>query len=124
MPFPDKELDLWRCTEGHRARGVQGVDRALREAEEASKFAASSRTRRPRRPSRASQLLVASSTTFPVEEEVLLQEAPDDYSVELLWLDGRDLLDPHFFANPWPFQEQAAEWATGGLGREYLESCD
>ena len=48
---------------------------------------------------------------------------PADHSVELVWLDGRDLLDPHFFANPLTFPG-----ASGGAGKpegwdkEYLES--
>jgi hypothetical protein len=71
----------------------------------------------------AAKLLVASSTTFPVKKEAFLQEIPADHSVELVWLDGRDLLDPHFFANPLTFPE-----ASGGAGKsegwdeEYLES--
>lgn len=47
---------------------------------------------------------------------------PADHSVKLVWLDGRDLLDPHFFANPLTFPG-----ASGGVGKpegwdkEYLE---
>lgn len=72
---------------------------------------------------RAFQFLVASSTTFPVEKEALLQEVPANHSVELVWLDGRDLLDPHVVANPLTFSG-----ASGGVGKpegwdkEYLES--
>lgn len=60
----------------------------------------------------ASQLLVASSTAFPVDKETLLHEVPDNHSVELSWLDGHDLLDPHFFANPLMFPG-----ASGGAGK-------
>ena len=60
----------------------------------------------------ASQLLIASSTTFPVQKETLLRGVPADHSVELVWLDGRDLLDPHFFANPLAFLG-----AGGGAGK-------
>ena len=48
---------------------------------------------------------------------------PADHFVELVWLDGRDLLDPHLFANPLTFPR-----ASGGVGKpegwdkEYLES--
>ena len=77
---------------------------------------------------RAFQFLVSSSTTFPVENEALLQEVPADHSVELVWLDGRDLLDPHFFANPLTFPGASGGvgkpegWDTEGWDKEYLES--
>ncbi|MDQ4000613.1 MAG: hypothetical protein M3283_06360 [Actinomycetota bacterium] len=125
VPFPDKELDLV---------ALRGRDLVLAECKETTEHLA-----KPEEASDfarqladmivladylgASQLLVASSTTFPVEKEVLLKEAPADYSVEVLWLDGRDLLDPYYFANPLIFSG-----ASGGAGKpegwdqEYLES--
>jgi len=57
----------------------------------------------------ASQLLIASSTVYPVEKATLLRETPADHSVEVTWLDGHDLLDPHYVANPLDSREQAAE---------------
>jgi hypothetical protein len=70
----------------------------------------------------ASQLLIASSTVYSVEIATLLRETPADHSVEVSWLDGHDLLDPHYFANPLAF-----EGASSGAGKpegwdkEYLE---
>jgi hypothetical protein len=56
--------------------------------------------------------------TFRVEKESQLQEVPADHSVELLWLDGRDLLDPRFFTNPLTFPGTSVKWANPrGLGR-------
>jgi hypothetical protein len=70
----------------------------------------------------ASRLLVASSTMYPVEKATLLREAPADHSVEVTWLDGRDLLDPHYFANPLAL-EGASSGADKpeGWDKEYLE---
>lgn len=44
----------------------------------------------------ASHLLVASSTEFPDDKDALLTGMPADHSVDVGWLDGHDLLDPHF----------------------------
>jgi hypothetical protein len=114
VPFPKKELDLV---------ALRGRDLVLAECKESTEHLAepekASEFARQRADTivladylGASQLLVASSTTFPAEKEALLQEAPADCSVELLWLDGRDLLDPHFFANPLTFLG-----ASGGAGK-------
>jgi hypothetical protein len=124
-PFDKKELDLV---------ALRGRDLLLAECKESTEHLAE-----PEKASKfahqladtivladhlgASQLLVASSTTFPVPKESLLQEAPADRSVELVWLDGCDFLDPHSFANPLAFPG-----ANGGAGKpegwdeEYLES--
>jgi hypothetical protein len=128
VPFPKKELDLV---------ALRGRDLVLAECKESTEHLAE-----PKKASElsefvrqladtivlpdhlgASKLLVASSTTFPVEKEVLLQEAPANHSVELLWLDGRDLLDPHRFANPLAFLG-ASNGASKpeGWDEEYLES--
>jgi hypothetical protein len=48
----------------------------------------------------ASQLLVASSTTFPDDKDALLAEVPEDHLVDIGWLDGYDLLDPNIFLHP------------------------
>jgi hypothetical protein len=114
VPFPKKELDLV---------ALRGRDLVLAECKESTEHLAepekASEFARQRADTivladylGASQLLVASSTTFPAEKEALLQEAPADCSVELLWLDGRDLLDPHFFANP-----LTSPGASGGAGK-------
>lgn len=124
VPFPKKELDLV---------ALRGRDLVLAECKESTEHleAPEKATVFARQLADtvgladhlgASELLIASSTTFPVEEEALLREVPGDHSVELSWLDGRDLLDPHFFANPLAFSG-----ARGGAGKpekwdeEYLE---
>lgn len=125
VPFPDKELDLvvLRGSDLVLAECKESTEHLV-EPEKASEFARQlADTVVLADHLGASQLLVTSSTTFPVEKEVLLQEAPADRSVELLWLDGRALLDPHFFWNPLAFLG-----ASGGAGKpegwddEYLES--
>lgn len=114
VPFSKKELDLV---------ALRGRDLVLAECKESTEHLA-----KPEKASKfarqladtivladylgASQLLVSSSTTFPVEKEALLQEVFADHFVELLWLDGRDLLDPHFFANSLTFPG-----ASGGAGK-------
>ena len=58
----------------------------------------------------ASQVLAASPTAFPDDKDVLLADIPADRSVDLGWLDVRDLLDPNFYLHPLNHPT-----ATGGL---------
>jgi hypothetical protein len=53
----------------------------------------------------ASHLLVTSSTPFPNDKELLLSEVPSRHSVEIVWLDDRDLLDPDFVLHPLSYPE-------------------
>jgi hypothetical protein len=70
----------------------------------------------------ASQLLVASATLYPVEKETLLRETPADHSVKVSWLDSRDLLDPHYFANSLAFEGASIGVdKPEGWDEEYLE---
>jgi hypothetical protein len=55
----------------------------------------------------ASQLLVASSTPFPDDKESLVADVPSRLSVQITWLDGRDLLDPGFPLDPLRYPEVA-----------------
>lgn len=48
----------------------------------------------------ASQLLVASPSVFPEHKDHLLADVPADHSVDIGWMDGRELLDPNFFLHP------------------------
>jgi hypothetical protein len=48
----------------------------------------------------ASQLLVTSSTSFPDDKEPLLTEVPSRSTVNIVWLDDHDLLDPDFVLHP------------------------
>ncbi len=61
----------------------------------------------------ASQLLVTSSTAFPEDKSTLLAETPTEHAVELVWLDGHDLLDPNYFVHPLSHQTAAGE----GIGK-------
>jgi hypothetical protein len=124
VPFPKKEVDLV---------ALRGRDLVLAECKESTEYLAA-----PEKAAQfarqladtvaladhlgAAELLVASSTTFPVGKETLLREVPDNHSVKLLWLDGSDLLDPYFFANPLTFPG-ASDGARKpkGWDEEYLE---
>jgi hypothetical protein len=124
VPYPKKEIDLV---------ALRGRDLVLTECKESTEHLAESE--KAAEFARqiadtvvladhlgASHLLLASSTMYPVEKETLLRETPADHSVEVSWLDGHDLLDPHYFANPLAF-----EGASGGADKpkgwdkEYLE---
>lgn len=124
VPYPEKEVDLV---------ALHGRDLVLAECKESTEHLAE-----PEKAAGfarqiaemvvladhlgASQLLIASSTVYPVEKATLLRETPADHSVEVSWLDGHDLLDPHHFANPLAF-EGASSGADKpeGWDKEYLE---
>jgi hypothetical protein len=71
----------------------------------------------------ASHLLVASSTAFPEDKAPLLAEAPSRHSVEIIWLDGRDLLDPDFVLHPLNYPEVATQRTERpeGWDADYLD---
>jgi len=48
----------------------------------------------------ASKLLAASSTAFPEDKDPLLAEVSPRSSVDIVWPDDYDLLDPNFIMNP------------------------
>jgi hypothetical protein len=48
----------------------------------------------------ASQVLATSSTAFPEDKSSLLAEVPSWLSVDIIWLDDHDLLDPNIFLHP------------------------
>jgi len=71
----------------------------------------------------ASQLLVSSSTCFPDDKTTLLSEVPADRSVDIVWLDSRDLLDPNIVLHPLRHQT-AAGWRADkpeGWANDYLD---
>jgi hypothetical protein len=120
VPYPEKEVDLV---------ALHGRDLVLAECKESTEHLAE-----PEKAAKfarqiaemvvladylgASQLLIASSTVYPVEKATLLREIPADHSVELTWLDSHDLLDPHYFANPLAFEGANK---PEGWDKEYLE---
>jgi hypothetical protein len=55
----------------------------------------------------ASQVLAASSTPFPDDKETLIADVPSQRSVQITWLDSRDLLDPDFPLHPLRYPEVA-----------------
>jgi hypothetical protein len=71
----------------------------------------------------ASKLLVASSTAFPEDKAPLLCEALSRHSVEIIWLDGRDLLDPDFVLHPLNYPQVASQRTDRpeGLDVDYLD---
>jgi hypothetical protein len=52
---------------------------------------------------------ITSSTPFPDVKETLLADVPSRHSVEITWLDGRDLLDPDFVLHPLNYPEVATQ---------------
>ena len=55
----------------------------------------------------ATQVLITSSTPFPNDKGALLSEVPSRRSVDFIWLDDRDLLDPDFVLHPLNYPEVA-----------------
>jgi hypothetical protein len=124
VPYPEKEVDLV---------ALHGRDLVLAECKESTEHLAE-----PEKAAKfarqiaemvvladhlgASQLLIASSTVYPVEKATLLRETPADHSVEVTWLDGHDLLDPHYFANLLAFKgASSGADKPEGWDKEYLE---
>lgn len=71
----------------------------------------------------ASQLLNASSTSFPKDRSSLLKEVRAGHSVELEWLEGRHLLDPDVFTNPLSFPNALVDPSPGpGREKQYLDT--
>lgn len=105
VPFPHKEIDLVTMVDGSLVLAeCKESTGYLHDSEKASRFArelADSVVLADHLG--ASRLVMASSTTFPDDKAPLLRKVPEGHSVELLWLDERDLLDPHFL-NPLSFQ--------------------
>jgi hypothetical protein len=129
VPFAHKEVDLV---------ALRGSDLLLAECKESTEHLAvpekAARFARQLADSAAladhlgaSRLLVASSTAFPRDKSPLLREVPAGRSVELVWLDGRHLLDPFFTANPLSFPRAEVPGADDYVGKpdnwgqEYLE---
>jgi hypothetical protein len=125
VPFCEKEIDLV---------AVRGNELILAECKESTEYLSA-----PEKASQfawqlgdlvkladhlqAPQLVVASSTSFPENRETLLSKTPTNYSVDISWLDGRDLLDPDDFAHPLSNPSSTSEradkpkgWETGYLG--------
>jgi hypothetical protein len=55
----------------------------------------------------ASRVLAASPTAFPEDKGSLISEVPSHSSVDIIWLDDRDLLDPDFVLHPLNYPEVA-----------------
>lgn len=124
VPFPKKEIDLVALSGGELVLAeCKESTEHLASSEKADEFARQlADTVALADHLGASRLLVASSTTFPVKAEVLLREVTAGHSVELTWLDGRDLLDPSYFANPLAFRGAGGRAGKPeGRDEEYLE---
>jgi hypothetical protein len=64
----------------------------------------------------ASHVLVASPSAFPDDKGPLLSDVPRRHTVDIVWLDDRDLLDPDFVLHPLRYPEvrlQRAERPKG-----------
>lgn len=71
----------------------------------------------------ASQVLAASSTAFPDDKDPLLAEVSPNSSVNIVWLDEHDLLDPHMFFHPLNHPTASGERADKpeGWDTDYLD---
>ena len=71
----------------------------------------------------ALQVLAASPTAFPEDKDPLLAEVPPDSSVDIVWLDDYDLLDPHPYFHPLNYPTATGDRADKpeGWDKDYLD---
>jgi hypothetical protein len=71
----------------------------------------------------ATQFLVTSSTPFPDHKGALLSEVPSRHSVDFVWLEDRDLLDPDFVLHPLNYPQVASQHTDRpeGWDADYLD---
>jgi hypothetical protein len=125
VPFEHKEIDLVGMRGGNLilAECKESV-RSFAEPEEAAAFARQLGDLVVLADHlRASQVLAASSTAFPEDKDPLLAEVSSQSSVDIMWLDDHDLLDPHMFFHPLNYPTATGKRADKpeGWDTDYLD---